>query len=579
MWWIKDPDRLKREVSAVDALRENEPWLSAATPRLTEKLELAFDFDLLVNEETLAFTLRYPAFFPETPPLVIPRDGGQLSNHQYGNGGELCLEYRPDNWELQITGARLIESAYRLLSTEMSPSEERAIVASEHSVSLGQQLRGWAFRFLLTREIMKYIADLPIDACSGAIITDMLVPPKNFTAYIKTLGSSDDPDWQEITIPDRGDTGVQGVLIRIASLADFPLSPEQATLDQLIASAREVDAAPTNTDTDRYRFTVVADAHSATMFYSYFKEGRWGVFPYRSVHLTDDAEQRLPETYHVLANKKVGIVGCGALGSKIAASLARSGIRAFVLVDDDIFKPGNLVRHDLDVGSLGAHKAEALAARLKAITAGITVSARRVLLGGQESSGGTASVLDELSTCDLLIDATADPQAFNFVASVARNRLRPMVWAEVYAGGIGGFVARLRPGIEPPPHSARRQYLAWCRDRGVPWHGLDQDYGAQGIAAETLIADDSNVAVIAGHATRMAVDVLVHPDDTAFPHPAYVIGLAKQWIFSEPFDTRPIDFAPDGDWAPQMSPERTEEAILFMSSLLESGKDEDRTGG
>ena len=579
MWWIKDPDRLKREVSAVDALRENEPWLSAATPRLTEKLELAFDFDLLVNEETLAFTLRYPAFFPETPPLVIPRDGRQLSNHQYGTGGELCLEYRPDNWEPHITGARLIESAHRLLSTEMSPGEERAIVASEHSVSLGQQLRGWAFRFLLTREIMKYIADLPIDACSGAIITDMLVPPKNFTAYIKTLGSSDDPDWQEITIPDRGDTGVQGVLIRIASLADFPLSPEQATLDQLIASAREVDAAPTNTDTDRYRFTVVADAHSATMFYSYFKEGRWGVFPYRSVHLTDDAEQRLPETYHVLANKKVGIVGCGALGSKIAASLARSGIRAFVLVDDDIFKPGNLVRHDLDVGSLGAHKAEALAARLKAITAGITVSARRVLLGGQESSGGTASVLDELSTCDLLIDATADPQAFNFVASVARNRLRPMVWAEVYAGGIGGFVARLRPGIEPPPHSARRQYLAWCRDRGVPWHGLDQDYGAQGIAAETLIADDSDVAVIAGHATRMAVDALVHADDSAFPHPAYVIGLAKQWIFSEPFDTRPIDFAPDGDWAPQMSPERTEEAILFMSSLLESGKDEDRTGG
>jgi sulfur-carrier protein adenylyltransferase/sulfurtransferase len=292
----------------------------------------------------------------------------------------------------------------------MSPGEERAIVASEHSVSLGQQLRGWAFRFLLTRKVMKYIADLPIGASSDATIIDMLVPPKNFTAYIKTLGPTDDPDWQDTTIPDRGDTGVHGVLIRIASLADFPFSPEQDTLDQLIASARGVDTAPTNTDIDKYRFTVVADAHSATMFYSYFKEGRWGVFPYRSVHLTDDAEQRLPETYHVLGNKKVGIVGCGALGSKIAASLARSGVRSFVLVDDDILKPGNLVRHDLDVGSLGAHKAEALAARLKAITAGITVSARRVLLGGQESSGGTASVLDELSSCDLLIDATAHPK-------------------------------------------------------------------------------------------------------------------------------------------------------------------------
>ncbi len=109
-------------------------------------------------------------------------------------------------------------------------------------------------------------------------------------------------------------------------------------------------------------------------------------------------------------------------------------------------KPGNLVRHELDVGSLGAHKAEALAARLKALAAGISVSYRRVILGGQEASGNTASVLDELATCDLLIDATADPQAFNFIASVARNALRPMIWAEVYAGGIGGFVGRVRPG-------------------------------------------------------------------------------------------------------------------------------------
>jgi hypothetical protein len=249
------------------------------------------------------------------------------------------------------------------------------------------------------------------------------------------------------------------------------------------------------------------------------------------------------------------------------------------LVDDDIFTPGNLVRHELDVGSLGAHKAEALAARLKAITAGVNVSARRVALGGQESSGSTASVLDEIATCDLLIDATADHQAFNFVASVATNRLRAMIWAEVYAGGIGGFVARLRPGSDPPPHSARRQYLAWCRAQGVPWLGDDQDYSARGLAGETLIADDSDATVIAAHASRMAIDLLVRPDDTAFPHSAYVIGLAKQWIFSAPFDTHPIEFAPDGEWTPQMSPERTEEAIAFMSSLLKFDEHEDRTGG
>jgi hypothetical protein len=372
---------------------------------------------------------------------------------------------------------------------------------------------------------------------------------------------------------------VRGVLIRVASLADFPISPEQELLDGLIVSGRGQDAAHLNTNSDKCRFTVIADACSATMFYSFPKEGGWNVFSYRSVDLTDDIQERLPATYTVLTDKKVGIVGCGALGSKIAASLARSGVRAFVLVDDDILTPSNLVRHDLDVGSLGAHKAEALAERLKAITAGVIVSARRVFLGGQGSSGSTASVLDELATCDLLIDATAAPHAFNFVASVATNRLRPMVWAEVYAGGIGGYVARLRPGFEPPPHSARRQYLAWCRDQDVPWYGEDQDYGARGIAADTLIADDSNVSVIAAHATRIAVDLLVHPDDTDFPHPSYVIGLTKEWIFSEPFDTRPIDFAPDGEWTSQLSPVRTEEAITFMSSLLKLDQNEDRTDG
>src|SRR5262249_39250986 len=147
------------------------------------------------------------------------------------------------------------------------------------------------------------------------------------------------------------------------------------------------------------------------------------------------------------------------------------------------------------------------AARLIAITPGVSVSARRVLLGGQESSGSTASVLDELATCHILIDATADPQAFNFVASVATSRLCPMLWAEVYAGGIGGFVARLRPTAEPPPHSARRQYLAWCRAQGILWHGEDRDYGARGIADVTLVADDSDVSVIAAHASRMAIDL------------------------------------------------------------------------
>jgi hypothetical protein len=37
--------------------------------------------------------------------------------------------------------------------------------------------------FFLRATAMKYITNLPVDAYSDAIITDMVVPPKNFTLY------------------------------------------------------------------------------------------------------------------------------------------------------------------------------------------------------------------------------------------------------------------------------------------------------------------------------------------------------------------------------------------------------------
>jgi sulfur-carrier protein adenylyltransferase/sulfurtransferase len=575
MWFIRDPDRLKSEVAGIEALRDNNAWLVATTHRMLKGLKFGVDFDLAVNGETLPFTLEYPAFFPETPPSVIPRDGRHHSSHQYGAGGELCLEFRSDNWDPSITGAMMMESAYRLLSGEQPTAEERAIVPSAHQATLGQQLRGSGCRFLLTRGLKAHAATLPAGTGHPCSIVEIHGPNRTWMAYVAAVGSPSDPAWRENSIPVRSDKAEAALLIRVASLADVPISDQQA-LDHLIAVIQCDHVVPANENTWA-RITVIADAHSAGLYYSFQNEGVWRLIPYTTVDLTDETA-RLPEAYASLASKKVGIVGGGSLGSKIATSIARSGVGSFVLVDDDILNPGNLVRHDLDAGSLGAHKVDGLESRLRAVAPGVNVSVRRVVLGGQESSGTTASVLDELATCDLLIDATADPQAFNFVASVARRVLRPMIWAEVYAGGIGGFVGRLRPEHEPPPHAARRQYLAWCRAQGVAWHGEGERYDVERGSAPPLVADDADVAVIAAHASRLAVDVLIRPDASAFPHPGYVIGLSAEWIFGEPFDTRPIDFSPEGAWRLELSETQADAAVDYVLSLLNQSVDADRTG-
>jgi hypothetical protein len=76
----------------------------------------------------------------------------------------------------------------------------------------------------------------------------------------------------------------------------------------------------------------------------------------------------------------------------------------------------------------------------------------------------------------------------------------------------------------------------------------------------------------------MAIDVLVRSDNSIFPHPAYVIGLAADWVFNEPFDTRPIDFSPEGEWQIAVSEELVGAALEYVASLLDKADDADRTG-
>ena len=574
MWWINNPVRLKSEVAGLEALRDREAWLLSFTPSLVKGLRFVIDFDIEVNGEPFQFVLEYPAFFPETPPKVSPRDKRRLSDHQYGVGGEMCLEYRSDNWDLSITGAMMVESTYRLLTGERPTADERAVVASAHQSTLGQRLRGTSFRFFLTGGFRDYATALTAGEHRICRIAEISGPKRTWTAYVYSVGPVDKPEWQDCTVPSRDDAGKTALLLRVESLKELSIDTQPA-LDALTEAARSAEGLPVD-DNETSRLTVLADHESASLYLSFFKDGEWILCSYWTLDLTDDNGGRMPEENATLRERKIGLVGCGSLGSKIATSLARSGVGNFVLVDADIMKPGNLVRHDLDATSLGAHKADALEARLKAVSPYMNVNARTIVLGGQESSGTTASVLDELATCDLLIDATADPQAFNFVASVACSAPRPMIWAEVYAGGIGGFVARLRPDIEPSPHQARHQYIGWCRQQGVPWLAEDHDYESRSEEGP-VVADDSDVSLIAAHATRMTIDYLIRSDASAFPHPAYLIGLSKAWLFTEPLDIRPLDFVAEGQWR-VVNAASTPEAVGYMLTLIEQTKDESRTG-
>jgi len=574
MWWVKDPERLAVELEEIENLRTNEPWLVRVKETLPEGLLFAVEFDIDVNGEKLPFILKYPSFFPDSPPSVFPRDGRRHSGHQYGAGGELCLEYRSDNWDPSVTGAMMIASTHRLLAGEQPSPYERAVVPDAHLTTLGQELRSATGRYLTTPGFRAVMAEMTTGTCAPGMAVDLAVPGKAWVAYVTAVGPLTKPDWIESGIPSSPVEPQPAVLIRVSALENIKIT-QYEDIEELIRTSFGSDSLP-EIDDRRTRIVVVADAEATSMFFAFQHEGKCKLMPYRTVDLPVEPA-RLSSAHATLGAKKVGIVGAGSLGSKIAVTLARSGVRSFVLVDDDILKPGNLVRHELDTRMLGAHKVDGLEERVKAVAPKVDVKVRRVLLGGQESSATTSSVLGELASCDLIIEATADPQAFNFAAAAARNATKPLLWTEVYAGGIGGFVGRVRPGIEPPPHTARRQYLAWCRNQGVPWIGDDRDYDSQTPEGPPLIADDADVSVIAGHASRMALDTLMRPEASSFPHPAYVIGLARAWIFTEPFEVRPVDFTNEGAWQQnEITQEQAYKAVERIVSILERTSDADQ---
>ena len=380
MWFLRNPERMKEEAAGIEVLSAETRWLVTATPRLKKGPRFEIDFDIVVNSEVLPFTLAYPSFFPETPPSVLPRDGRHYSSHQWGSGGELCLEYRTDNWDPTITGAMMIESAYRLLSGERPAPDIRSVVPSAHQASLGQQLRNENCRAFLTSGLCDHIAALQPGCRYLCHVIEMRTHRPTWTAFVASIGPTSAPTWQEQSIPLGNGQGIPGYLVRLPSLAGVSISGHE-DLERIVESAFSQDATPAK-DKTVSRFTVLADDTSAQFYFSFFHEGAWKVLRHRTIDISHETHTRLPDSYTCLTEKTVGIVGCGSLGSKIATTLARSGVREFVLVDDDILKPDNLMRNDLGVEGLGAHKTDGLSGRLAAVAPGVKVEVWPCCFGG-----------------------------------------------------------------------------------------------------------------------------------------------------------------------------------------------------
>lgn len=184
-----------------------------------------------------------------------------------------------------------------------------------------------------------------------------------------------------------------------------------------------------------------------------------------------------------LLRSKVVIIGCGALGTVIANSLARAGVGELKLVDRDVVELDNLQRQvlfDEEDAKKGLPKAVAAVEKLKRVNS-------EILLRSEVSDINQSSVEAAIAGYDLVLDGT-DNMETRFLLNDACVK-HDVPWVYGAALGSTGSTMDILPKKTPcfrcvfpelpPPGS-----LTTCEDVGV----LNQVTGMVGCleAAEAL---------------------------------------------------------------------------------------------
>jgi len=125
---------------------------------------------------------------------------------------------------------------------------------------------------------------------------------------------------------------------------------------------------------------------------------RRGVMPEREILRSMIASRNSPELNLALSKAIIGVAGLGGLGSNIALSLARVGVKKLVLADFDVVEPSNLNRQQYFVRHIGMKKTQALKELINDINPFVEVETHDIFLDEKN----VASVFGE---CEILCEA------------------------------------------------------------------------------------------------------------------------------------------------------------------------------
>jgi hypothetical protein len=222
------------------------------------------------------------------------------------------------------------------------------------------------------------------------------------------------------------------------------------------------------------------------------------------------------EVLERLRRSRVGVLGLGSGGGKIALDLAKAGVGEFVLVDPAFFQVHNSARHICGINDAQRYKVEAVSERMLLHNPHLMIYA---YAGDPWNPADNLSFSERLGDCNLIIAAT-DRTEIQLAINEAAWTLRiPAVFGGCYEAARGGEVLFTLPGEGTPCLACLRAGLAQPPAAGPFDYSAAQgpeDYrGEPGISAAVDLVTDVETQIALGillRGTGSALAELISPE-------------------------------------------------------------------
>jgi len=215
----------------------------------------------------------------------------------------------------------------------------------------------------------------------------------------------------------------------------------------------------------------------------------------------------------ILKDKKVTVIGIGAIGSEVSRSLARNGVGNFDLIDKDTFEIGNSVRHAADLFYIGEPKVQVGKRLILRSNPNINVNCYHVnvldddgLLEKSLSSSDLCLVLTAEDSVDYMINDLYTPQ-FDI----------PFIFGRVSQGGVSGSIQVVKYQETPCLRCLANQNLDTLPkpDGEFELNELSPEYGS--CSSPPLPGSEIDTKEIALQASRIALQELLSEEESTYP--------------------------------------------------------------